>query len=272
MYCSNNISGLLSPAVIRGFSQFVLAEVRSIWSVVYILGYPPSSGGIRWIVSHTLEIKQPCPSTVCIPVNLQYLASEECCTLHFKTRDGQKSSWIDFSAFTATLINGFCRAHSAPFIFSLFFQAFCDWDYFVAVFLKATFARHNGAPLFWVCDSIKQHLFYSGLIIYFSVFTILICHSTIFLWFYDVHSGCVHGHYKGLASSFSWPSGHKLKVSVVCHCCHSGRAVSFSLQSKLVTVIWAWLPKHATTTVLQTHTKPSASCLVVFKEHLKMYK
>lgn len=39
-----------------------------------------------WIVSHTLEITRPRPSTVCVPANLQYSVCEECCTLHFKMR------------------------------------------------------------------------------------------------------------------------------------------------------------------------------------------
>lgn len=40
---SNNISGLLSPAVMRGSANSVLAKVRSVWSAVYVPGVPSPS-------------------------------------------------------------------------------------------------------------------------------------------------------------------------------------------------------------------------------------
>lgn len=93
--CSNNFSSLLSPAVRRGFSQFVIAKVSPIWSAVYVLGYPSFQKLLCWIQSHTLESHSLVPTTICIPVNLQQRACEECVPIWNWVR-WTKSSYIDF--------------------------------------------------------------------------------------------------------------------------------------------------------------------------------
>lgn len=65
---------------------------------------PEASSTGEWCHTHW-KSHSPCPSTVCIPANLQYLVCEEFSTLHFKMRGTDKRAvgWI-FSAFTVTLI------------------------------------------------------------------------------------------------------------------------------------------------------------------------
>lgn len=111
-------------------------------------------------MSHTLEIARPSPSTVCIPANLQQPACEECSTLHFKTRGTeQKSSYIDFSASTVTLIYIF-PAHTALLYFLPLLGLPRDGDDIVIVVLKVKSASCKAGSQFTIfehVDAVKQH-------------------------------------------------------------------------------------------------------------------
>lgn len=135
--CSNNFSSLLSPTVRRGFSQFVTAKVSPIWSAVYVLGYPSSQKPLCWIQSHILESHSLVPTTICIPVNLQQGACEEC-VLHLKLSEMDKRAVIlifllSLSHLLASLLHVQCL-----FIYLFFFSVMCDWN--IGVMVKVKFA------------------------------------------------------------------------------------------------------------------------------------
>lgn len=126
------------PCGHKGFSQFVLAEVRSNWSGVYILGNPPSSGVTQWIASHTLEITQTCPSTVCIPAKPTALAMWGRLCARFNTRERRREQLDWFFSSTVTLIRVFA-AHTVVLYF-LLLSVCCEWDDIVSI-LKILWAH-----------------------------------------------------------------------------------------------------------------------------------
>lgn len=98
LLCHLGNDGLCASAIIsQGCCSLRSCRVQPIYVsrgqlhfTVYIQGFPPSSGVIRWMVSRTLKITLHCPSTVRIPAVLQYLACKECFMLHFKNEKWTK--------------------------------------------------------------------------------------------------------------------------------------------------------------------------------------
>lgn len=107
----------LVPCGQEGFGQFAIAKVRPIWGAVYVRGGTllPRGSSAQYVPKHWESQ----------PSSHFYLRSSQPATRRgmrppFETEgDGQRSSWIDFSAGAVALIN-VSAAHTVPLYVSVF--------------------------------------------------------------------------------------------------------------------------------------------------------
>lgn len=134
--CRNHSLSLLSPAVRRGFSQFVIAKVSPLWSAVYVLGFPCSQKLLCWVQSHTLESHSLLPHS----------SRGSKWGTRSSYENGQKSSYWFFRSPCHTY-DHLCCTYSAS-ICLFFFGVGCDWDVGFMVKVKfATFKVRSAFPV-----------------------------------------------------------------------------------------------------------------------------
>lgn len=91
--CSNNFSSLLSPVVRPRVQPICDSKGQSHLECCLRSGVPFFPVPLCWIQSHTLESRRLVPTTICIPVNPQLGACEECVP-HLKLSEMDKRAVI----------------------------------------------------------------------------------------------------------------------------------------------------------------------------------
>lgn len=154
-------------------------------------------------------------------------------------------------------------------------------DDIVTVLVKVTSASYSGGSLFRDCWAVMEwnniwcFLSLRSKYIFFSITKWSqtlhdVTHNNFLRAFFSVGT-MMKNRLQMERMSCSWtlwgpgfillrPWGLKLKVCMVCHCWPPQQAVSSSRQ-------WTLLPKHAVTTVLQTHANSSVCFLAAFLLH-----
>lgn len=125
---SNNISRLLSPAVMRGAASSALAKVRSVWSAVYVAGLPSVPG---------------CPSLNSVTHTGHHTAPAQ-----YSLHSSQPTTAGMLGMFCAPFQTGADRQRAATLMFHTYLQFSCSYCSPHSFLVFASSLLSN--PLLWI--------------------------------------------------------------------------------------------------------------------------